>query len=123
MYDDYFVNFDAEDLFLHGAFQDPTCQRHRIFTGKISRLSGFLPSVGPSGFLLPWSRGYKTFFMLTSVENEILNANKYKNIRKFSVFFSGSDKPRMLFFLLIKIQMPTIVGILTFMSRKNFMLN
>ena len=28
----------------------------------------------------------------------------------------GSDKPRMLFF-------PTIVGILTFMSRKNFMLN
>ena len=41
--------------------------------------------------------------------HEILNARKYKNINKFS-FFSGSDKPRMLF-----------VGILTFMSRKNFM--
>ena len=44
--------------------------------------------------------------------------------------FSGSDKPRILFFLLINIKMPTtinvkiptIVGILTFMSRKNFML-
>ena len=31
--------------------------------------------------------------------------------------------PRMLFFLLINVKMPTIVGILTFMSRKNFMLN
>ena len=38
-------------------------------------------------------------------------------------FLSGSDKPRMLFFLLINVKMPTIVGILTFMSRKNFMLS
>ena len=37
--------------------------------------------------------------------------------------FSGSDKLRMLFFLLINVKMPTIVGILTFKSRKNFMLN
>ena len=29
----------------------------------------------------------------------------------------------MLFFLLINVKMPTIVGILTFMSKKNFMLN
>ena len=29
----------------------------------------------------------------------------------------------MLFFLLIHVKMPTIVGILTFMSRKNFMLS
>ena len=36
--------------------------------------------------------------------------------------FSGSDKPRMLFFMLINVKMPTIVGILIFMSRKNFML-
>ena len=35
------------------------------------------------------------FFMLV-VEHEILNANKYKNIKKFG-FFLGSDKPRMLF--------------------------
>ena len=32
----------------------------------------------------------------------------------------GSDKPRMLFFPLINVK---IVGILTFMSRKNFMLS
>ena len=34
----------------------------------------------------------------------------------------GSDK-RMLFFLLINVKMPTIVGILTFMSRESFMLS
>ena len=31
-------------------------------------------------------RGYKTIFMLNSVEQEILNAHKYKNIKKFSFF-------------------------------------
>ena len=40
-----------------------------------------------------------------------------KNIKQISNFL-GSDKPRMLFFLLINVKMPTIVGILTFMSRK-----
>ena len=35
-----------------------------------------------------------------------------------SAFFPGSDKPIMLFFLLLILQMPTIVGIITFMSRK-----
>ena len=54
--------------------------------------------------------------MLNSVEHEILNAHKYKNIKKFG--FLGSAKPRMLFFPLINVKMPTIVGILTFMSRK-----
>ena len=37
-------------------------------------------------------------------------------------FFSGLDKLRMLFFLLINAKMPTIVGILSLMRRKNFML-
>ena len=60
--------------------------------------------------------------MLNSVEHEILNAHKYKNIKKFS-FLLGSDKPRMLFFPLINVKMPTVVGILTFMSKKNFMLS
>ena len=32
------------------------------------------------------ARGYKTLFMLTSVENEILNAHKCKKIKKFSNF-------------------------------------
>ena len=69
-----------------------------------------------------WARGYKTFFMLNSVEHEILNAHKYINIKKIN-FFSGSDKPRMVFFWLINVKMPTTVGILTFMCRKNFMLS
>ena len=30
-----------------------------------------------------WIRGYKTFYMLNSVEHQILNAHKYKNIKKF----------------------------------------
>ena len=64
----------------------------------------------------------KLFFMLNSVEHEILNAHKYKNIKNFGLF-SGLDKPRMLFFPLINVKMPTVVGILTFMSRKNFMLS
>ena len=69
-----------------------------------------------------WTRGNKTFFMLNLVEHEILIAHKYKNIKKFC-FNLGSGKPRMLFFTLINVKMPTIVGILTFMSKQNFMLS
>ena len=67
-------------------------------------------------------RGNKTLFMLNSVEHEILNAHKYKKYIQ-NQRFSGVEKPRMVFFLLINVKMPTIVGILTFISRKNFMLN
>ena len=69
-----------------------------------------------------WARGYKTFFMLNSGEHEILNAHKYKKYQEIQLF-SDSDKLRMLFFLLLNVKMPTTVGILTFMSRKNFVLN
>ena len=31
-------------------------------------------------------RGYKFFFMLNSVEHAILNAHKYKNIKKFGFY-------------------------------------
>ena len=31
-------------------------------------------------------RGYKAFFILNSVEHDILNAHKYKNIKKFGFF-------------------------------------
>ena len=36
--------------------------------------------------------------------------------------FLNSDKPRMLFFSLIHVKMPTVVGVLTFTSMENFML-
>ena len=48
-------------------------------------------------YVITRARGYKTFFMLNSAEHEILNARKYKNIKKLSIF-SGSEKPRVLFF-------------------------
>ena len=59
--------------------------------------------------------------MLNSAAHEILNAHKYKKYQEIQ-HFSGPGLPRMLFSLLINVKMPTIVGILTFMSRKNFML-
>ena len=68
-----------------------------------------------------WPRGYKTYFMLSLIEHEILNVHKFKNIKKFG--FLGSDNHRMLFFPIINAKMPAIVGILTFMRRKNFMLS
>ena len=64
----------------------------------------------------------KLFSCSTPLSMKILNAHKYKYIKKFS-FFSDSDKPRMLFFLLINVKMPTIVGILIFMRRKHFVLS
>ena len=60
--------------------------------------------------------------MLTSAEHEILDTPQNKKYQEIQ-HVSGSDKPRMLFFLLINVKMPAIVGILTFMSRKNFMLS
>ena len=57
--------------------------------------------------------------MLNSAEHEILYAHKYRNNNKFSF----SDKPRMLFFLLLIVKMPTIVGNITFVSRKSVMLS
>ena len=64
----------------------------------------------------------KPFFMLNSVDHEILNAHKYKKYQEIRHFICP-DKPRMLFFPLVNDKMPTIVGSLTFMSRKNFMLS
>ena len=80
----------------------------------------------------PWSipdtryitrpRGYKTFFMLNSAENEICSAYKKIKYHQFKRF-SCKTELSMIIFLLINIKMPTIVGILIFISRKNFMLN
>ena len=47
----------------------------------------------PSGSLINCdyetrARGYKTFFMFNSFEHEIVNAHKYKNIKKFGLFLA-----------------------------------
>ena len=60
--------------------------------------------------------------MLNSVEHEILNAHKYKDIKKFGLFSAQISLERY-FSPLINVKMTIIVGILTFMSRKNFMLS
>ena len=72
--------------------------------------------------LTDWLLVYKTLFSCSSqlsIKFHMLISIKIS--RKAT--FLGSGKPRMLFFPLINVQMPTIVGILTFMSRKIFMLS
>ena len=95
---------------------------HTVIHELNQKMSVYEPKTTAKVLPVTWPRGYKTFFMLNSVGHEILNAYKDKNIKK-CVSFLGSDKPRMLFFPLIVLKMPTIVGILTFVSRKNFMLS
>ena len=56
-----------------------------------------------------WARDYKSVFMLSSAEYEILDAYRYIGYQEIK-HFSASDKLRMLFFLLIKVEMPTIVA-------------
>ena len=65
---------------------------------------------------------YKTFSMLNSAEREILNDHKYKYIKKFSFYQAQISLKCYSWFLLINVKMPTTAGILTFMSRKKFML-
>ena len=69
--------------------------------------------------LWPWQAKPrpKNIFMLNSTEHGILIAHKYKEIHHFL----DSYKQRMLFFMLINVKMPTIVGILKFMRRRNLM--
>ena len=71
---------------------------------------------------LIWPRGYKTFFVLNSTEHEISTAHKklkYRQTKKcFALSLSG-----VVFIMLINVKMPTMVGILTFMSRINFVLS
>ena len=50
-----------------------------------------------------WHRGYKTFFMLNSAEHELLNAHYYEKNQEIQ-HFSGSNKPRILFFMLINVK-------------------
>ena len=69
-----------------------------------------------------WPRGYKTFSMLNSTEHEISTAHKSKMPanNEVIILLSLSD---VVFIMLINVKMPTIVGILAFMSRINFVLS
>ena len=76
----------------------------------------------PAPWKAIWPQGYEIFFMLNSAEHEILDARKLKKNQEIQ-HLSGSDTPKMQFVPLINVKMPTIVGILTFMSKKNFLLS
>ena len=67
------------------------------------------------------SRDYNFFSCSTQLVMKILMLISIK-IPEIQ-FFSGSDNPIMLFFLLINIEMATNFGILTFMSWKKIMLS
>ena len=68
----------------------------------------------------PWARGYKTFPCSTqlSTKFQLLIKLKLRQIKKF-LDLSLLD---VVFIMLINVKMPTIVGILTLMSRVNFVL-
>ena len=70
------------------------CQPLPVFSNPGCIRDVSVGSLEPIGCIRAW--GYKTFFMLKSSEHEIFPAN---------------------------IKMPTIIGILIFISRKNFMLS
>ena len=55
-----------------------------------------------------WPRSYKTFFMLNTVEHEILDDHKYKNIKKFG-FVQAQISIEYYFFPLIIVKMLTNV--------------
>ena len=69
-----------------------------------------------------WPQGYKTFFMLNSSEHEISTADQKLKYRQMKMFLALSLSD-VVFIMLINVKMPTIVGILTFMSRINFVLS
>ena len=67
-----------------------------------------------------WPRGYKTFFMLNSAEHvSTAHSLKYRQTKKFL----GLCLSAVVFIMLMNVKMPTIIGILTFMSRINFVLS
>ena len=79
-----------------------------------------IQSTSLTGMRSSWPQGYKTFFKLNSAENEICFVIKKLNttLYQFKLFSCKAELSRK-FFLLMNIKMPTIVGILISISRKN----
>ena len=67
-----------------------------------------------------WPRGYKLFSCSTRLSRKFQLLIKTKIPTKKFLAVSLSD---VAFIMLINVQMPAIVGILTFMSRINFVLS
>ena len=67
--------------------------------------------------LIPGPGGYKLFSCSESMKIQLRTKTKISTNKEVSCFRSD-----FVFIMLINVKMPTIVGILTFMSRINFML-
>ena len=85
-------------------------KRIRLFQVQI------LSFYNPFWFHYPGLEVIKTFSCSTQLSMKFQMLIKYLEIQ----LFSGPDKPRVLFFLLINVKMPRIVGSWTFMNRKKF---
>ena len=70
---------------------------------------------------IPWPYmydvGYKMFFSFNLNEHQICKLSKYQNTKQM-IQFSCSEQWTIYFFLFINFEMPKIVGILKFMTRK-----
>ena len=64
----------------------------------------------------------KLFSCSTQLSMKFKNVLKYKNIKKFGIF-KAQLSLKILFSPLIHVKIPTIVGILTFMSGESLLLN
>ena len=65
---------------------------------------------------------FNNFFMLNFTEDFILTAFKNLNAKKIKTFLALKFSD-VVVIMLINVKIPTIVGILTFLSMINFMLN
>ena len=89
-----------------------------LFIRKLKVCFGSIPL--KDGESRPGPKVIKLFVLLNSAEHESLNANKYKITENTALL--SSTELIMLFFLFTNVKMPTIVGILAFMSRKKNLL-
>ena len=71
--------------------------------------------------MLIWPPGYKTFSYSTQLSKkfQLLIKTKYRQIKKLLALSLSN----VVFIMLINVKKPTIFGILTFMSRINFVLS
>ena len=91
-----------------------------IFTSSLGRVYVLRVSYPFKALQLSSITGPKVIKLFSCSSQLSIKFEKKILKKKWLIF--GSDKPRMLFFPLISVKMPTIVGILTFMRWKNFTL-
>ena len=93
---------------------DATSLQRCVSSGNSTEIHKTVIRAGPEVIQLFFTRSTQLSMKVQTLISTIISSNSP---------FSGSGEPRMLFILLINVKMPTIVGILTLMSRKNFMLS